>query len=72
MSEIIKMNEKSYEKRVFGPEIIILCVGSFKLGRMMGKNMTGRMVVRLPRVKMCFLTFWVENVENREISLHFR
>ena len=28
-----------------------------------GENMTGGMVVRLPRVKMCFLTFWVENVE---------
>ena len=34
--------------------------------------MPGGMVVRLPRVKMCFLTFWVEHVENRGISLHFR
>ena len=34
--------------------------------------MPGGMVVCFPRVKMRFRTFWVENVENRGISLHFR
>ena len=72
MSEMTNISEISIEKRVFGPGIVVWGVGSLKLVRMMGKNMPGGMVVRLPRVKMCFLTFWVEHVENRGISLHFR
>ena len=68
----MNISEISIEKRVFGPGIVISGVRSLKFVRMMGKNMPSGMVVCLPRVKMCFLTFWVENVENRWISLHFR